>query len=116
MKRNIRLYIDDIMRNMNKILQYTEGMEESSFCADEKTTDAVIRCIEIIGEAVKNIPETVRSTYPKIPWKQMAGMRDKVIHDYFGVQLKTVWKVVQEVIPDLMEKMKKIRDEIPEEL
>jgi uncharacterized protein with HEPN domain len=54
MKRNIRLYIDDIMRNMNKILQYTEGMEESSFCADEKTTDAVIRCIEIIGETVKN--------------------------------------------------------------
>ena len=116
MKRNSRLYINDIVRNMTKILQYTDGMDESAFSADEKTADAVIRCIEIIGEAAKNVPDSIRDNYPQIPWKQMAGMRDKVIHDYFGIQLKTVWKVVKEVIPGILQNMEKVRDEMPEEM
>lgn len=116
MKRNVRIYANDIYNNMRKALDYIGDMDYEAFSKDDKTSYAVVRCLEIIGEATKNIPESVRSNFPEIPWKKMAGMRDKVIHDYFGVQLKTVWRVVKEDIPELIDKIRQMSKTIPEEI
>ena len=101
MKREIGDYIQDISDAMNKAMEFVEGMEYEDFICDDKTIFAVIKAIEVIGEAVKNIPEDVKKDYPEIPWREMAGMRDKLIHGYFGVNLKRVWKTVKEEIPPL---------------
>lgn len=116
MKRNVRVYINDIHNNMRKAVDYIGQLDYEAFCADDRTNYAVIRCLEIIGEASKNIPDSIRNSYPEIPWRSMAGMRDKVIHDYFGVQLKAVWKAVKEDIPGLIDKIENICQSIPDEL
>jgi len=90
MKRNVRIFANDIYKNMRKALDYIGDMDYEAFSKDDKTSYAVVRCLEIIGEATKHIPDSVRDDFPEIPWRQMAGMRDKVIHDYFGVQVKTI--------------------------
>lgn len=81
------------------------GMTFEQFSQDDKTAYAVVRALEIIGEATKKIPDAVRDQYPQIPWREMAGMRDKLIHDYFGVNLGVVWKTVQEDLPLLQKAM-----------
>jgi uncharacterized protein with HEPN domain len=116
MKRNIRVYANDIYNHMQKALNYVGDMDFEAFSKDDKTSYAVVRCLEIIGEAAKNIPDSVRGNYPEIPWRQMAGMRDKVIHEYFGVQLKIVWRVVKEDIPELINKVKEMCKTVPEEI
>lgn len=88
MTRDLRLFLDDIIEAITKIEGYTQGQSFDEFYQDSKTVDAVIRNFEVIGEATKNIPDDVRVNYPQIPWKEMAGMRDKLIHEYFGVNLK----------------------------
>ena len=90
MSRNISLYIKDILENMRDAREFIRGMSYEQFAADKRTVNAVLRSIEIIGEATKNVPEDVRARYPQIPWREMAGMRDKVIHFYFGVKLDRV--------------------------
>ncbi len=90
MKRDYRLYLDDILVAIDKIEKYTEGLNSERFKNDNKTIDAVIRNFTIIGEAAKNIPEQIRKRYPKVPWKEMAGMRDKLVHGYFGVRYDVV--------------------------
>ena len=94
-------YIKDILDSMNDTEEFTTGMDYGNFENDRKTIFAVIRSIEIIGEATKNIPKSVRNRYTKIPWKDMAGMRDKVIHEYFGIDLEVIWKTIKEEIPPL---------------
>lgn len=93
---------------MNKAANFVEGMSYEEFVQDEKTVFAVIRAMEIIGEAVKNIPDDVGKSYPEVPWKGMAGMRNKVIHEYFGVDLKVVWETIQERIPEVKPSLEKI--------
>jgi len=101
MNREINLYIKDILDNMDNAERFIANMTFEEFSADIKTAYAVSRCIEIIGEASKNIPTVMRRQYPNIPWKKMAGMRDKVIHFYFGVNYKRVWLVVKNDIPGI---------------
>jgi hypothetical protein len=97
--RDFQVYLEDIIDAINSIEEYTRGLTFNAFVEDSRTVDAVIRNLEVIGEATKHIPERIRRDYPKVPWKDMAGMRDKLIHGYFGVQLDVVWKTVKERLP-----------------
>ena len=97
--REFQVYLEDIIDAINKIEEYTEGLTYSKFIKDRKTVDAVIRNFEIIGEATKHIPETLRKEYPTVPWKDMAGMRDKLIHGYFGIELDVIWKTINDRLP-----------------
>ncbi|MCI2429883.1 DUF86 domain-containing protein [Candidatus Acetothermia bacterium] len=100
-KRDFIDYLKDIYNAIDEIQSFTSGMDFEQFSGDKKTVYAVIRTFEIIGEATKNIPPAVRRNYSEVPWKKMAGMRDKMIHEYFGVDLEVVWKTVQEDTPAL---------------
>ena len=101
MKREIGDYVQDIVEAMNNAMEFTNDMAYGEFVQNTKTIYAVVRAIEIVGETVKNIPEEIRKKYPEIPWRQMAGMRDKLIHEYFGVQLERVWETAKRDIPNL---------------
>jgi len=87
-------------------------MSFDDFSGDLKTVDAIIRNLEIIGEAAKHIPVEMRETYPSIPWKEMSGMRDKLIHDYFGVDLKVVWKTIHDQLPELKSQINNILEKL----
>ena len=108
MKREIGDYIEDILEAMDNALKFIDKMSYDEFNKDTKTIYAVLRAIEVIGEATKNIPENVRVKYPKIPWRDMAGMRDKVIHEYFGVKIERVWLTLKEDIPKLISPIKRV--------
>ena len=99
--RELSDYLDDIITAIADVAEFTQGMSYEIFATDKKTVNAVIRCLEVLGEAAKHIPTTFRKKHPDIPWSNMAGMRDVLIHDYMGVDLKTVWKVTQERLPEL---------------
>ncbi|MEM2088322.1 MAG: DUF86 domain-containing protein [Thermoproteota archaeon] len=115
MKRIIKDYVNDVIDSMNKAMRFIEGMSYEQFIKDDKTVFAVVRALEIIGEAVKKIPEETRTKYPDIPWKGMAGMRDKVIHEYFGVNLKYVWETVKERIPELKPMFERILKDLSQQ-
>ena len=99
--RDISLYLQDIVQAMLAIEQFVEGMSFNEFKTDDKTSSAVIRKFEIIGEATKQIPEEIRNKYPLIPWKEMAGMRDRLSHFYFGIKYDLVWHTIKDVIPQV---------------
>ena len=100
---------------MDEILQYVDGMTLEQFATDSRTIKAVIRSIEVIGEAVKNLPDEIKSQRPEVPWREMARMRDKCIHFYFGVDYEIVWmaatKSIPEVRPIIADLIQKIQDE-----
>jgi len=112
MKRKFGDYIQDIIETMDKVMGFVKDISYSQFIKDEKTIFAVVRALEIIGEAVKNIPEEIRKKYPEIHWKGMAGMRDKLIHEYFGVDFKFVWETVKERIPEIKPLFESISKEL----
>jgi uncharacterized protein with HEPN domain len=97
--REIVDYLADILESIGEIEEFLHGMTYDNFASDKKTINAVIRSLEVIGEATKHIPASFRIKHPEIPWSRMAGMRDVLIHDYMGVDLMTVWKVTQERLP-----------------
>ena len=106
--RDRSLYLKDILRAIESIETFTAGIDFDTFRADDKTASAVIRKLEIIGEAVKQIPEEVRERYPDIPWKQVAGMRDKLIHFYFGVDPALIWQTIDKRLPPLKATIRKM--------
>ncbi len=114
MKRNVEIYIKDIIEYMERAENHVKNFQLNQFVKDDKTCDAVIRCIEVIGEASKNIPKEIRISYPSISWRDLAGMRDKIIHSYFMVDFETVWLVVKEDIPRLKPLVKKILEDLEE--
>ena len=95
-------FLKDILEASRRIQSYTEDMGYDDFEIDTKTQDAVMRNLEIIGEATKQLSETVRQQAPHIPWRNIARMRDKLIHHYFGINLDIVWSVIQNDLPPLM--------------
>jgi uncharacterized protein with HEPN domain len=104
-------YVRDMLESAEKALRFVEGMGFEAFNQDEKTVYAVIRALEIIGEAVRKIPQDFLEAYPEIPWREIAGTRDKLIHDYFGVNLSVVWRTVQEDLPILVKQLMKLLDD-----
>lgn len=112
MTRHVALYIKDILQNMRDAEQFIQGMSYQQFVEDKKTFNAVVRAIEVIGEAAKNVPQTIRNQYPAIPWKEMAGMWDKVTHFYFGIDREAIWIAVKERIPSLMPTMEQIQNDL----
>ncbi len=111
MKRVYIDYLQDIRDNAQRAIQFTKGMDYKSFAKDEKTVYAVIRAVEIIGEAATKIPNEIRSQYPNIPWRDLTGMRIKLVHQYFGINMEVVWQTLQDDLPMLIEEMGKILDQ-----
>lgn len=107
--REYRDYIQDILDSVEDIEHFIKGMNFEEFIKDKKTINAVVRSIEIIGEATKKIPKLLRDKHPDIPWKRMSGMRDKMIHEYFGVDIEILWRAAKEDIPRLKEKIQKFK-------
>jgi uncharacterized protein with HEPN domain len=93
--REPKLYLKDILATMDAIEQFVEGVDFETFKNDDMMSSAVIRKFEIVGEATKHIPEEIRQKYPAIPWKDMSGMRDRLIHFYFGIKYELVWETIK---------------------
>jgi uncharacterized protein with HEPN domain len=110
MTRDYTDYIDDILNSIEEIEEFIEGMDFETFDDDRKTINAVIRSLEVMGEAATKIPTDIREKYPDIPWSKMAGMRNKLIHEYFGVDLEIVWTVCTEEIPPIKPLLIEIQD------
>ena len=108
MSRNLRLYLSDILTSISKIKRYTAGMSYEQLIADELTFDAVVHNLQIIGEAVKNIPSEIRDRYPQVEWRKMAGLRDVIAHAYFTIDDQIVWDIVQNKLDDLHQKIQQI--------
>jgi len=102
MSRDESLYLADIQESCKKVLKFTRGMTYKDFVHDDLHFDAVLRNLEIIGEAVKNMSEETRQKYPNVKWRKIAGFRDIVAHEYFGVNEETVWDIVENEIPTLL--------------
>jgi len=111
MQREYRLYIDDILEAIEKIERYTQSMSFEDFKRTPVVVDAVLRNLEIIGEAAKHIPTDIKRAHKDIEWKKVAGVRDILIHEYFGVNLPIVWDIVINKIPELKESVKQILNE-----
>ena len=108
MNRGYIFYIKDIHDCICQIEKFTKGMAFSDFVKDDKTNSAVVRKLEIMGEATKNIPLEIKQKCPDLPWTDMAKMRDKIIHSYFVVDQEIVWKTIKEKLPEMMPKIKKM--------
>lgn len=109
-KRKPEVYLQDILESIEHIQRFLEGITEDEFCKNVEKQDAVLRRLEIIGEAVKHLPEEIRQRHPDVPWRQVAGMRDIIIHEYFGITLQMVWVVATEDVPDLKVNVQKVLD------
>lgn len=100
-KRGAGVLLDDIRNSIRKIERYTIGLDEISFLADDKTVDAVVRNLEIIGEAAKQLPAEFKARHSEISWSQIAGLRNRIVHDYAGIDLPLVWNILKTALPEL---------------
>lgn len=101
MPRDCKVYLEDMLEAIQKTRRYTNSLTFEDFSLDEKTIDAVVRNLEILGEAVKQIPDSLRLEYPQVDWSRIAGLRDILIHQYFGIDLTIVWDIIENKLPTL---------------
>ena len=111
-KRTYLMYLEDIRTSMNRIAEYIEGLDFNSFKKDYKTVDAIIRNFEIIGEASKNLPDFIKNQNPKIPWEEMYYLRNKVSHEYFGIDYEIIWDVAKNYLPVNIIEIEKLLDDL----
>ena len=109
MRRDTGLFIEDIQESIKNIEEFTKGLNSEKFSKDKLRQNAVIRQLEIIGEAVKNVPLQFRDKYPNIPWKDIAGFRDILSHAYFGVNIDRIWNIVEKDLLNLKKEIEKIK-------
>ena len=108
MSRDYRLYLDDILDSISKITLYIEDMDIDAFSNDQKTIDAVVRNLEIIGEAARNLPAETKESTTEIEWKKIVGLRNILIHEYFGINKEIIWNIVQTKLPPLQAACQKL--------
>jgi len=110
-KRSVGLYIEDVRDAIEKIEKYTKGLSFDTFIKDEKTVDAVVKNLSVIGEAVKNFPKEIRLRYPQIPWIEISGTRNKIIHAYFAIDEDILWKTIKKDLPSFKKQIAEILKE-----
>ena len=111
-KRELHLLIDDILQSCIKIKRYTEGLSFDDFVSDEKTLDAVVRNFTIIGEASNRIDDNVKIKFPLIDWDEMRGFRNRIIHEYFGIDNQLLWEIIENELDDLIKNLELIKSKI----
>ena len=111
MHRDYRVYLEDILEAAGAAREFVTGMGKDELNKDRRTRDAVVRNLEIIGEAVKKLPPQTKRSHPEVEWKKIAGLRDILVHDYFGIDMDIVWDVVQNKLPALTEQVRSILEE-----
>ena len=107
-KRDPELLLEDVSLSIEKIERYINSLTMDNFKIDDKTVDAVVRNLEIIGEAVRQIPSAFKEKHSNVPWNQIAGLRNRIVHDYFGLDLEMIWHIVTSDLPELKNKIKEI--------
>lgn len=111
MSRGVRILLEEILEAIELLQRYTAGLTLESFTKDVEKQDSVTRRLEIIGEAAKGIPEDLRSKYPTVPWRDITGARDVLVHEYFRIDLEMAWDMVQEDLPDLKREVERILEQ-----
>ena len=107
--RSSTLLVQDILESAEKIKRYTDGLSFEEFTLDEKTTDAVARNFEIIGEAANRLPSEFKAQSPEIDWNRLRGFRNRIVHDYFGIDYAIVWKIIEDYLPDLIDALRRTK-------
>ena len=108
-KRPLQLLLDDMWEAIERIERYTKGITHEMFVHDEKTADAVVRNLEVIGEAANRLPEEFKGQHSKIAWPQIVGLRHRIVHDYFGIDLALVWEILQQDLPAFKAQLRQLR-------
>lgn len=108
-ERKWDFYLEDMIQFSEKVIAYTEGLDQEIFQADEKAYDATIRKLELIGEAATHIPEAIRESFPSIPWRQVIATRNRLIHGYLGIDNEILWSIIREDIPVLLHELKRLK-------
>jgi len=112
MKRDLKLFVKDILGSISDIEAFSNGLNKKNLSEDRMRQYAIMRGIEIIGEATKNIPDNFRKKYPEVPWRKIAGLRDISIHAYFNIDLDIMWEIIKEDLPKLKKEIEKILKDI----
>lgn len=110
-QREWRFYLDDMIDFAEKVLAYTDGLDQAGFASSSLTYDATLRNLELIGEAATKIPEGIRATHPAIPWRMIIATRNRLIHGYLGIDNDTLWSIIRDDVPELLSLLRALKDE-----